>query len=186
MVSKIYGSSEDPWPFEYLLSALQFFALSPVGINSYLPKMFPKTLFHGSLGDFYSISPLSTILMISSDCVRPGANWNEWINGQAEEDKEIELLFGALHEFIQEVIFSGDESDSHYRVMLTSDTADGWIVSMSKCRDLAKYLLTRIGWYEDDAMPIFSAATVLNEYSYGEYGDNLQNINGKVHQVGRQ
>lgn len=166
------GFTRDPWPYEYVVSALQFFALSPKEIDLYLPEVFSKTLFHGGLGDFYSTSPLSAVLRIYCDCVGVGKQWNDWIDDPKQEDRVIEVLFQRLEEHVEQAISFDDDSDRLYRDLLITHSSTPWVTTMMKCRELAIHILMKIDLFEEGAAPLYSAIDLLNGYSYGEYDDN--------------
>lgn len=167
----IYGTSRDPWPYDYVVAALQFFALNPQALVSYLPPSFPKTTFHGN-GDFDTSSPLIALVEIYAECIHAGINWNEWIDDPQAEDKEIESMFEALYQCIENVPIINDEEDLQCRHALLADDETEWALAISSCRDLAVKILKRIGLYEPDLAPLFSAKSILNEWSYGAYSEN--------------
>lgn len=167
----IDGTSRDPWPYDYVVAALQFFALNAQALVSYLPPSFPKTTFHGN-GDFETSIPLIALIEIYAECIHAGINWNEWIDDPQAEYKEIELMFEALYQCIEDVPIINDEDDGKFHQALLADDRTEWVFAMSSCRDLAVKILKRIGLYECESMPIFSAKSILDEWSYGAYSEN--------------
>jgi hypothetical protein len=116
----IYESSCSPWPYDYVIAALQFFALNPQALVSYLPPSFPETTFHGS-GDFGTSSPLIALVEIYTECIHAGINWNEWIDDPQAEDEEIELMFEALYQCAEDVPIINYEDDVKFRQALLVD-----------------------------------------------------------------
>ncbi len=69
------GLAEDPWPYEYVVAGLQFFALSAKRLDAYLPEPFPETGFDLASGYFRTGSPLIAAVSIYLMFVNPGITW---------------------------------------------------------------------------------------------------------------
>lgn len=170
-----YGLDKNsPWPYNYVISALQFLSLPAEQFEKYLPKRFSETLFHAKEGDFYSTSPLATLLSISTEAIEAGQRWNDWIYANNLKDPDIERSFRNLMHQLYKVLDIDERNERMYRDMLLHETQHHWVTDMKDCRKLAINILKKIGWYRENITPVFSSVELLNEYSYGMYGNNRE------------
>jgi len=159
-LQKIYGENkQESWPLDYVLSALQFFALDFDKQQDYIPPIFLNTLFHLGLGDFFSTKPLHVILSIYNDCIGVGQSWDEWIDDVYYEDKGFEALFTNLANMLDQLDFEKPLIHLQNEFACTQEQA----INILKTLDL----------YEENSAPVFSAVDLLNEYSYGAYEHNI-------------
>ncbi len=149
-----YGISEDPWPYEYLINALQFFSLSLEQLDAYRVPDFEPVLFHGHQGDFISANALESIITIFRDILHVGLSFDEWIDDPNLEniglENNFELFYYALLDFKLE------------------DLKTQWPLICLQ----AQSLLIKLNWPIGN-LPDFSCKRMLNEYSYGAYQSSL-------------
>ncbi|MBF0103001.1 MAG: hypothetical protein HQK77_19055 [Desulfobacterales bacterium] len=155
-INELYGVQSDTWPYDYVVSALQFFAMTEQNQQQYLVPDFPEILFHGRMGDYMTCKALEAILQISRDAIHAGITWTEWANDETCQDIEIETQFSNLY------------------ALLELSTPNNWSLNSEKIRKQAKDILISIGWYDKDSLPVFTCAELLNEYSYNDYSAQLK------------
>lgn len=150
MPQKTYGRAEDPWPYEYLVNALRFFALDFRARDDYLPSDFRPILFHCEGGDITSGSAQEMICVIYADVIGSGRGL-DWIEEESTEDLNLANALSWLYEnlFLPEI----------------DDVWKNWEAT----RVVARQVLDKLGWESLSGPPEFSAAKMLNEYSYGAY-----------------
>lgn len=160
---RTYGVYDtDAWPFAYVVAGLRYFALSPAQVTRYVPDdTYSPTVFHGRNGDFEELSPVVAVTLICQECVEAGISWDEWIEDPDFENRGIGMLFRELVGEIESVLDSLEAQ---------SNIADEpW----SSCRRRAVDILTVLELYEPNREPEYFATTLLNEWSYGAYGENV-------------
>jgi hypothetical protein len=151
MNDKVYGKSEDPWPYEYVVNALLFFSMEPEARDKYIVPDFPETLFHGRDADFLSCNAKETILFIYAEILGAGRDFEVWIEDEKLEgiglEEELTNLYNELYGVEVTKIFNN------------------W----GATQKLAKSILEKLGWDPNIENPLISCEQILNEYSYDEY-----------------
>lgn len=146
--------SEDPWPYEYLINALQFFSMRFEQLKAYLVPDFDPVLFHGSQGDFISGNALEATVTIFTDILHVGLSFQDWIDDPKLENLGMEEDFKVL-----------------YQSLLHIDCVSLESLWPSICHQ-AQTLLSKLNWPMDE-LPEFTCERMLNEYSYCAYQESL-------------
>ena len=156
MNDKVYGKSEDPWPYEYVVNALLFFAMESEARDKYIVQDFPEVLFHGRDADFISCKAKDTISFIYAEILGSGRDFDIWIEDEKLEriglEEDFTNLYTALYDVEVTKIF------------------ENW----STTQKLAKAILEKMDWDSNIDGPFITCEQILNEYSYGEY-ENVKN-----------
>lgn len=147
----IYGNKEEPWPYEYIINALQFFSMSSKNREKYIVNDFPEVLFHGKFADFITGNAQTAITEIFIEIISKGEVFDEWIEDEKLEDIGIEVLFKELHSFLTS--------------MELKELFNNW----EKIQTMSLIILNKLGWTEIDQIPEFSCKRMLDEWSYGDY-----------------
>ena len=153
MTEQIYGISKDPWPYDYVINALLFFSMKPIVRDEYIVKDFPEILFHGKLGDFKSGDAKETVSFIWAETLEVGRTIDEWVEDEKYEkiglEEEFHTLYKELYNIESEIIWR--------KWKLTSKSA--------------LTILNKLGWDKIPTEPFITCEELLNEYSYGNYGE---------------
>jgi len=154
MNEEIFGISEDPWPYEYVVNALLYFSMSVEDLHKYIVSDFPDTLFHGNLGDWTSGDAIDTITTIYTEVLIAGCSIDEWLEDESLNMDTLQSRFRELYELLH---------DKEMNTLLAD-----W----SKTSALSAQLLLDLAWDEISAGPMISCEYLLNEWSYGAYSEN--------------
>ena len=157
MKDEVYGNSEDPWPYEYVVNALLFFSMETGARNEYIVNGFPEILFHGSEGDFTSSNAEEAVINIYSEIIGAGLSINDWIEDKSLEKKGLEELFSKLYSSVNNV-----EKEK---------VIENW----KHTKKIAKSILVEMNWEPINDQPLFTCEKILNEYSYDAYASITKN-----------
>lgn len=153
MTEKVYGLSEEPWPYEYVINALLYFSLERKSIDNYIVPDFTEILFHGATADWKSGNAFNTTTQIFTECLSAGRVIEEWIEDKKFEGIGLEQKFQNLY---QKLLYVEPKS-----------ILDNW----DNTKDIAIEILSLLNWIEIHEGPMMPCADLLNEYSYGAYGE---------------
>ena len=143
MDEKIYGTTSDSWPFDYVVSALQLLALPEEQFGKFIPEEIEETIYDGVGGCVISSDPYVITYSLLKDYISPGTTWDEWINNIELESIGLESNFKKLS-----VNISAMEKVEKF--------SEKWKVLQNHNRNIAKQLLVKIGLYQKGSFPIFS------------------------------
>jgi len=160
MEEATHGSSEDPWPYEYLVNALCFFAMDAHSRDDYLPTDFTPVLFHCEGGDVLSGNTREMVCSIYAEILGVGRDMS-WAEDERWDSRNLENAFGWL-----------------YENLFLPNTEDVW-KNWESTRVVAGQVLNHLGWNSLSEPPEFSAAKLLNEYSYGAYSAAIGDDTGQ-------
>jgi len=143
---KIYGLSEDPWPYDFVVNSLLFFSMSDSERDAYIHSIPEKKK------DKYSVPVLSDIVIQGfAENLRAGRTFDEWINDEVLETNRIEQDF----EYYYGLGFMGD----------SEKIIENW----NEIRKHSVKILNKIGWSEK-SVPFVSAEKILEQYEYHDQG----------------
>ena len=156
MDEEIYGISEDPWPYEYVISALQLLSLSPENFDKYMPEKTGKMMYDGRDACVESDSPIILTLSFLIDFISLGLEWDEWIEDEKYEGIGIEEKFESLLEIVVSLQLFERKEEALIRERLRNNKLDEWTLKLSECRKLSISILKKIGLYQPEEPPFFS------------------------------
>jgi len=157
MDEEIYGISDNhPWPYEYVISALQLLSLSSENFDKYIPKKTGKMMHDGRGGCVESDSPIILTLSFLIDIISLGLQWDEWIENEKYEDIGIEEKFESLYEIVVSLQLFERKEEALIRERLRNNELDDWTLKLSECRKLSISILKEIGLYEPEEPPFVS------------------------------
>lgn len=99
--------AKDLWPYESVVDALKFFAMSEKDRDEYVVEDFPDVLFHGRGGDFITGDAKDAITTIFAEILCVGCSFDSWIEDEILEEIGIE---GDFKDLCYDVSFNGVEA----------------------------------------------------------------------------
>lgn len=163
MIEKVYGLTEDDWPFEYLVTALQILSLNSKMLNAYIPNEIDNVAYDHA-GFLVSSSPLFLTLTMLKDCISPGRDWNEWIENKALESRQTELDLEKLYSMLVELRRKLElDLETKIRKKMICGEKDEWIGELIACSELAISILKRISLYHENEVPFKSWAELYDD-----------------------
>lgn len=143
----IYGLSEDPWPYEYLINALIFFSMSTTNRESYF-----STIEENEKNKYGFENAKHIIIEAFSENLIPGRNFDDWNEDIALDKLEIEKDFP----YFSTLGFMSQPNEilNHWELVRTQTLK----------------ILNKLGWEEADA-PFFSSQKILEWYKNRDEGN---------------
>jgi len=153
MDQQIYGISEQPWPYEYVVNSLLYFSQSKQGLRQYVVDDFPETLFHGNTADWISGCALETITVIFTEILDAGRKVDEWFEDETTDVKELKRQFFELYN------------------LLIGKELNEILANWENTARLSQEILQQMTWDAVRVGPMRECGEYLDEWSYGAYSE---------------
>lgn len=147
MNEKIYGTSEDSWPYDCLMDSLVFFSMSQSARDEYLQSCDTKLL------NEYPVQEIrNAIIQGFAQHIVPALEISDWINDEDLERLNLEVEFKAL-------VGLGMNRG-------TDEILSNW----ESISEVSSRLLTILGWREVTS-PFTDASEMMMQYESHDMGD---------------
>ncbi len=144
---KVYGLSEDPWPYDYVIDSLIFFSLKVSDKDAYFATVDRDKWIEYSQDDIYD----HIVQGFARDII-PGLDINEWINNTELEKAGLEDDFA---EFLHLGMNKG-----------TDRILENW----KDIPNLSRRILNKLKWPKPSE-PFTSSDEMLEDYKHRDLGD---------------
>jgi len=164
----LLGLARDPWPYDYLVNGLYFFAMDERRLRAYVPRLRGPVEFDD--GGVYPVeSGLYGLVRAFRECIGVGRDWNSVVD-PGEEDEALPPMFETLAAAADRV--HAAIAPDHDRAPRPFD--DRLVAALAEARLVARAILARTAWADDDPVPLVDGREMLSRWSRGLSDDLVE------------